>query len=104
MYIVERELPPPLPPRTILHDATTSTEDLYVPPPPLPPKQGKLKQIDKQCNYFNNSVRPATRETGTTTAGLPKRPLCVTGNNEYFFFEKYLQDYYVVHIETQVIE
>jgi len=82
MYIVERELPPPpppLPPRAILHDATTSTEDLYVPPPPLPPKQGKLKQIDKQFDYFNNSARPATRETGTTTAGLPKRPLCVTG-------------------------
>ncbi|CAF2743901.1 unnamed protein product [Rotaria sp. Silwood2] len=61
---IEREQPPP-PPRVILQDATTSTEDLYIPPPPLPPKQ----------------VRPETRETGTTTAGLPRRPLCVTGTS-----------------------
>ncbi|CAF3336358.1 unnamed protein product [Rotaria sp. Silwood1] len=68
---IERERPPP-PPRVILHDATTSTDDLYIPPPPLPPKQ----------------VRPETRETGTTTAGLPRRPLCVTETQVIERFEK----------------
>jgi hypothetical protein len=70
---IERESPPPPPPppRAILYDATTSTEDLYIPPPP-PPKP----------------VRPATREAGTTTAGLPKRPLCVTETQIIERFEK----------------
>ncbi|CAF3851589.1 unnamed protein product [Adineta steineri] len=66
---IEREPPPsppppppppaPVPLKIIFHDATTSTEDLYIPTP--------------------KPVRPETKDTGTTTAGLPKRPLCVTG-------------------------
>lgn len=69
---IERETPPPPPPKIRLHDATTSTEDLYIPPPPPPPKQ----------------VRPETREAATTTAGLPRRPLCVTETQVIERFEK----------------
>ncbi|CAF4408325.1 unnamed protein product, partial [Rotaria magnacalcarata] len=62
--------PPPLP-RIIRHDATTSTHDLYIPRPPTP-----------------KPVRPETRDAGTTTAGLPKKPLCVTETQVIERFEK----------------
>ncbi|UJR25945.1 hypothetical protein I4U23_007293 [Adineta vaga] len=64
---IERERPP-TPARIIFHDATTSTEDLYISPP--------------------KPVRPETKDTGTTTAGLPKRPLCVTETQIIERFEK----------------
>ena len=75
--IVEREPPPPPPPRIILHDATTSTEDLYIPPPPRPRKSKKESDSFERDFFF--LARPETKDTGTTTAGLPRRPLCVTG-------------------------
>ncbi|CAF4194114.1 unnamed protein product [Rotaria socialis] len=70
---IEREqpAPPPPPPRIIRHDATTSTHDLYIPRPPTP----KL-------------VRPEMRDAGTTTVGLPKKPLCVTETQVIERFEK----------------
>ncbi|CAF1075802.1 unnamed protein product [Adineta ricciae] len=64
---IERERPP-TPARIVFHDATTSTEDLYISPP--------------------KPVRPQTRDTGTTTVGLPKRPLCVTETQIIERFEK----------------
>lgn len=77
--LVEREPPPPSPPRVRRHDATTSTADLYIPPPPIP-KPGRLVPREKKVwNDIWWLVRPDTREAGTTTAGLPRRPLCVTG-------------------------
>lgn len=47
-------------------------------------------------------MRPETRDIGTTTAGLPKRPLCVTGTIIILFLMDHNHGFY--SIETQVIE
>ena len=79
-----------------LHDATTSTADLYI-PPSRPGMTGDYGLLVSDCWHV---VRPETRDTGTTTAGLPRRPLCATGRRPSLSVSIHPP----YHLETQIIE